>query len=226
MVQAPSSRLTFWRDIHPGLGVAELTTRTAEQPLLGHESDAARTMTPARRAEFAAGRACARHALASIGGPFAPIGIGPQRAPVWPASFVGSITHSGGYAAAVAAREGDVAAVGIDVEALGALTHDLWETVLTEHELDRAARGGQDALFAAVAFSAKECIHKVVAPRTGVVLDFHDAELLRVGDGQWTARIAPTARVFPGWQVRGRFAVDSGLVLCGLVIPAGAYPAV
>jgi len=37
-----------------------------------------------RRQEFAAGRRCARRALASIAGPQIPILMGPIRQPIWP----------------------------------------------------------------------------------------------------------------------------------------------
>src|ERR1700761_3617241 len=58
-----------------------------------------------RRREFAAGRGCARRALAALGLPPAPLLPGEGGAPRWPDGVVGSITHCAGYAAAaVAAR--------------------------------------------------------------------------------------------------------------------------
>ena len=47
-----------------------------------------------RKAEFLAGRYCARAALAQLDGSLAVnIGIGANREPLWPPGFVGSITH-------------------------------------------------------------------------------------------------------------------------------------
>jgi hypothetical protein len=55
-----------------------------------------------RRAEFAAGRVCARSALAELGAPLAPLGVRPDRSPDWPAGLTGSITHTQGFCGAVA----------------------------------------------------------------------------------------------------------------------------
>ena len=50
-------------------------------------------MAPARLAEFAQGRMHARIALARFGLADASIPMGSKRAPLWPAGFVGSISH-------------------------------------------------------------------------------------------------------------------------------------
>src|SRR5215469_16812348 len=63
-----------------------------------------------RRAEFATGRACAHAALDAWGAPDAPLLPGPDRAPLWPDGFVGSISHARGACAAVAAPRAVAAA--------------------------------------------------------------------------------------------------------------------
>src|SRR5690349_17676802 len=55
-----------------------------------------------RRREFAGGRACARRALAALDAPSAALLVAAERAPAWPAGWVGSITHAAGYCGAVA----------------------------------------------------------------------------------------------------------------------------
>src|SRR4051812_41020395 len=70
-----------------------------------------------RRAEFLAGRYAAAMALEALGCPSPwEVGRREDRAPSWPAGFVGSITHGGGLVAAALARSDDCAGIGIDVE--------------------------------------------------------------------------------------------------------------
>jgi 4'-phosphopantetheinyl transferase EntD len=92
------------------------------------------TAGPRRRAEFAAGRLCARAALARLGVPAAPILPGPAGQPRWPAGVTGSITHCAGYRACAVARTTDVTAIGIDAEPDAALPAGLIEKVATGPE--------------------------------------------------------------------------------------------
>src|SRR5579863_9994094 len=69
-----------------------------------------------RRNEFRTGRAVAREALAQIGCLPAAILARAQRDPIWPAGFLGSISHSQHLAFAVATPSSLVEGVGIDVE--------------------------------------------------------------------------------------------------------------
>lgn len=92
------------------------------------------TAGPRRRAEFAAGRLCARAALARLGVPAAPILPGPAGQPRWPAGVTGSITHCAGYRACAVARTTDVAAIGIDAEPDAALPAGLIDMVATGPE--------------------------------------------------------------------------------------------
>ena len=93
-----------------------------------------RTAGPRRRAEFAAGRLCARAALARLGVPAAPILPGPAGQPRWPAGVTGSITHCAGYRACAVARTTEVAAIGIDAEPDAALPAGLIGMVATGPE--------------------------------------------------------------------------------------------
>ena len=65
------------------------------------EEAVVRTAGPRRRAEFTAGRACARAALAALGLPAAPVLAGRAGEPRWPAGVTGSITHCAGVSAPV-----------------------------------------------------------------------------------------------------------------------------
>jgi 4'-phosphopantetheinyl transferase EntD len=87
---------------------------TAAEPSLG------RSIDRARRASGAA-RDLARTLADSLGAARIEILRQPSRAPSWPPELVGSLAHDARYAAAVVARAGSVAGIGIDVEAPEAL---------------------------------------------------------------------------------------------------------
>jgi hypothetical protein len=96
-----------------GLMFAELLPPDVEvamyDPSMAHDvhCDELRLMAsavPRRRAEFAAGRACARAALRRLGINGWPLLVGSKREPLWPAGVVGSITHTDGLVAAAVSR--------------------------------------------------------------------------------------------------------------------------
>src|SRR5207245_11366486 len=113
------------------------------------------------RREFAAGRACARAALHRLGFPRGPLLSGADRAPIWPAGAVGSITHCPGYCAAAVARRRDVRALGIDAELNEPLPDGVAELVCTETELTWTAMSApRGTHWQALIFSAKESVYK------------------------------------------------------------------
>ncbi len=134
---------------------------------------------PKRVAEYTAGRACARAALAQLG--VAPLAI-PSRAdrtPVWPPGFAGSISHGAGRCVAVAAPLARVASLGIDVE--GALLHDatLYRHICHADQLAALAARAELPLPAWIAlmFSAKEAFYKAWFPLTGRFLEFDEVRV-------------------------------------------------
>src|SRR5215831_5118350 len=120
----------------PTVAVAESAggPPAAGPALFPAEAAAVRTAGPRRRAEFTAGRLCARAALARLGVPAAPILPGPAGEPRWPEGVTGSITHCAGYRACAVARTTDVAAIGIDAEPDAALPAGLIERIATGPE--------------------------------------------------------------------------------------------
>src|SRR6266851_1633075 len=92
-------------DILPaGAVAAESFGPPRYRKLLPAEAAAIATANPARRTEFAAGRAVARAALAGLDVPAGPILPGRAGEPRWPDGVVGSITHCAGYRACAVAR--------------------------------------------------------------------------------------------------------------------------
>src|SRR6202165_5059978 len=77
---------------------------------------ALRFATQKRQREFLAGRWCAEQALQRLGAGSTHVAMAADRAPIWPDGVVGSITHTGNFAAAAVAWAADIAGLGIDSE--------------------------------------------------------------------------------------------------------------
>jgi 4'-phosphopantetheinyl transferase EntD len=152
-------------------------------PLYPEEAPAVARAVAKRRAEYAAGRACARAAIAALGGEPGPIPRDAERgAPVWPAGVVGSITHTDGYRAAAVARTGDILTLGIDAEPHGPLPEGVLDVILAT-PAERAALADLTARHPAIhwdrlLFSAKETVYKAWYPYHRRMLGFNEAELL------------------------------------------------
>lgn len=212
----------------PCVAVVEATAALWEEPLAPEEEHCVRRAVAKRVREFRAGRACARHAIRALGLEPPAIPVGPDRAPVWPAGVVGSITHSADFAAAVVARRDDVAGVGIDAERRDAVRPELLARICTPAELrwleEVPGDGELDAdASRALVFSAKECLYKALHPAlAGAALGFHDARLLHPPrEGRFAIEITREDRV-PGVPTRldGRFCTTGRHVVTGLTLPA------
>lgn len=116
----------------------------------------------ARTREFAAGRACARRALGSLGAANRPVAVGSSREPIWPEGFVGSISHTRDYCAAAVAHDHGFAAIGIDVEMCMPVHGAMLRLVCTESE--RRWCAGHDSIAGCLLFSAKESAFKALHP--------------------------------------------------------------
>lgn len=135
---------------------------------------------PSRLREFRAGRVAAKVALVEVGGPVVAIPHGADRAPIWPAGVLGSITHSAtDCLAVVLSRGAGPRGIGLDIEPVAPLSRDLWPSVL-DHEERQAlsaipdCRQGEAAM---ARFAAKEAAYKAQYPLTQRLLEFHDLRL-------------------------------------------------
>jgi 4'-phosphopantetheinyl transferase EntD len=181
-----------------------------------------------RRREFAAGRACARAALGTLGHEPAPLPMGPDRLPVWPAGVAGSITHTAHYALAVVGPDARLAALGVDAEEVAAVDPALWPRILRPEELERlrdleeAARGER----AAAMFSAKEAFYKCQYALTRRWLGFEEVIVEVSGDTFELSVIAPAhpIRRAPSPWI-GRLTFRHGLVVAGIVAERARLPA-
>ena len=129
--------------------------------------------------DFAAGRSCARLALAQFGITDFALRVAEDRRPVWPSSVVGSISHTEGLCVAAVGRRNAFLSVGIDCEVVGHVTSELHATIFTEAEaawVDSVPDTQREAASTLI-FSAKEAFYKCQYPLTGEWLDFADLEI-------------------------------------------------
>lgn len=200
-----------------GWGVA----LAGEGTLCPGEEAAVMRAVPDRRAEFAAGRSAARDALRALGLPPAAIPAGPDRAPVWPAGVVGSISHAAGLCIAAVARHDDCAMLGVDVESDTPLASDLIPEICRAEELTGIACVDRPTT-AKRLFSAKEAAYKAHYPRVRQIFGFHALSVdltrgcARFSDHPDVAAIPPESR----GDLPLRQAVVDGLILSLCAAPA------
>lgn len=152
----------------------------------------------ARVEQFAAGRQCARAALAAIGEAPTALGRGAQRSVRWPPSVWGAISHTEGYAVAVVGRRAHgPGPVGIDAEQVGRVEEHLYPRLFVDGErawLDGVAPDHR-ARAATELFGLKECYYKAQFPLTGAWVGFHDVHVVGPGPGTFD-------RAHRRWELR------------------------
>jgi 4'-phosphopantetheinyl transferase EntD len=181
---------------------------------------------PDRLLEYRAGRHCARVALARLGLAGASIPRNEDRSPIWPAGFVGSITHTRkrqeGWCAAAVARSADFPGVGIDGELDEPLEVKLWSRVLlpAEQAWIEARPDGEQGFWGKLFFSAKEATYKCQYPLTSTFLEFADVEIT----------VEPVAATFDavlrreagalraGHAFHGRYARREGIIATAVAV--------
>jgi 4'-phosphopantetheinyl transferase EntD len=211
-VTAPEGLLAALRGRFGPQVALDLRTVAGPMPLFPAEAAALSRAIPARLAEFSTGRACARAAMAALGLPEAAVPMGPDRAPVWPAGVLGSISHGAGICAAMVARSGPFLGLGLDIETDAPLPPDVVGTVL---QGDEAAVPEADQR---VVFSVKEAVYKAFYGLSGTVWSFDAVRVELTGAG-FIARLAvpvpgwPPARAVPGHVIRRDGVIVTALAL-------------
>lgn len=149
----------------------------AEQALISPRA------SPKYALDLSLGRAAARLALRQLGVPDSPISRGPNREPVWPTGFVGTISHAGGYALAAVAPSTRCGGLGIDVERRVDM-RDITDRIAIPEEqrwLQTLAPETRQR-HALQLFSAKESVFKAFYPQVRAYFGFECAHL------RWDAR--------------------------------------
>ncbi len=144
------------------------------------EEQAVLKAVPRRRAEFRAGRASARAALSRLGVRTPePILMANDRKPMWPAGYIGSISHCQDFCIAAVAPASALYGLGIDVEPRKPLPNDVQDLILIASDyIDSALITALGELVCSrLIFSAKESIYKCMNPVLRLELDFHDVQV-------------------------------------------------
>lgn len=177
------------------------------------ESAALGAVGTLRARQFAAGRSHAKAALAKLGIACADLLRAPSGAPAWPPGVVGSIAHAEldgrVHAVAVAARSGEFASIGVDLEAQRVLHAKDWHALLTPAELraTQALAVDQRARAVMQRWCAKEAAAKALSQE-------------RTDLRQLVVRGVPDDHAFG--QFGGRFAV-AGRGMAGAFATLGSW---
>ncbi len=132
-----------------------------------------------RRAEYLAGRVCARHALAALDIHVNTLSALPDRQVDWPAPARGSITHARDLAAALISTAPFHQGLGVDAERW--LTPERADYLAASILAPREQQAVKDftceqrARAITLTFSLKESLFKALYPLTGTRFYFHDA---------------------------------------------------
>lgn len=201
-------------------------------PAFPEEESAVSKAVPKRRAEFRAGRACARAALSHLGvrTPGA-ILKAEDRRPVWPAGYVGSISHCRDFCMAAVARASAFRGLGLDVEPPEPLPGDVHELILVPRDdVDGTliTAFGEPVCHRLI-FSAKESIYKCINPVLRIEFEFDDVQVaIRPEDrstpstGRFEA--SPTDKapssLNPLKPLHGRYVVTETHLVTSLLWPA------
>jgi 4'-phosphopantetheinyl transferase EntD len=189
--------------------------------LLPEETMCIETAVLKRQREFAAGRVCARLALATMGFVKEPLLATQERMPRWPKGAVGSISHTDAYCVAVAGLEQHFSGIGVDTEIVGRVEPDLWPQVFRFEEMERLKPLSQSRQIeiATVMFSAKEAFYKCQFALTRAWLGFEDVSVETAGD---RFRVVVCNRninaALAQESLHGHFAIDGTRVVCGMAI--------
>jgi enterobactin synthetase component D len=187
-------------------------------------SEGLRRAVPKRQAEYIAGRWCAAVAIRSLEEGFAGQIESVERAPLWPAGFVGSITHTKSFAWAAVARTRDLRGVGVDAETIPSSGGvEAIKRVATSPDDDPAPEGDAvaEAIHYALLFSAKESLFKCLHPLVGKMFWYGDAAVAFVpGAGRFRATLKTEldAEFREGTTLEGSYSVGEGRVYTAVTV--------
>ena len=158
----------------PGTGVFYSSALPTHAKLLPAETGCTHDMVEKRRREFTHGRYCARQAMQKLELPVSPILKSPDRAPIWPGSICGSISHSGETAAAIIAYRSEIAGIGLDIESAEPLTPEIAQMICRPGEQSP----NQNGKHAKLLFSIKEAVYKCIYPLIHCFVDFQEMQII------------------------------------------------
>ncbi len=173
-----------------------------------------------RKQHFCTGRYCARQALKRFVSDQPAILRGRRNQPLWPAGTVGSISHSSVMTGALAAAADDYLGLGLDIEVVGAVKPEMWDSLFLEKEKQFLNRvDNPKDIYATLLFSLKESFYKLQYPLTGIFLEFQHLSIQPAGNSflfavDWPGHQPP----FAATDVQARWFVeeDQIITVCSL----------
>jgi 4'-phosphopantetheinyl transferase EntD len=210
----------------PGIVIQESSLGGSDEQLYPEELALVSNCHEKRRREIVASRRCARNALAALGITGFPLLRGPDRAPIWPPTVVGAITHTdgcpNGYCGVAVAKKDLTLGIGVDAEPAQPLARELWPQILDEHEQYDAQAASVPGIYAHLVFSAKETTYKLLYPFSGRFLDFSDIHI-QVHDQQGIFFADLVGAIhdlrLPDQRLIGRYLVDDELIVTAMALP-------
>ena len=224
----PASLSTGLCELFPqGALTAELRGAGDPRALYPEEARHLHQAVKKRAEEFAAGRLCARLLLGEFGIRHFAIEVGAHRQPVWPEDLVGSITHTSGFCAAVAAPKKYLRSVGIDTEITGGVKRELWRAICTPAETRwmRSLPQSEQRAAATVIFSAKEAFYKCQFALTQERLVFHDVsvELPAWGEKRGAFKVVANRgmelEASAAFPLQGQYLFHEQFITSGIALP-------
>jgi 4'-phosphopantetheinyl transferase EntD len=192
----------------------------ADDDLFPVERQAIARAVARRRAEFGAGRFYARRALGKLGCPPGPVPVGDDRRAIWPAGYIGSISHSDRLCVAAAASSSAYLGIGVDIEDDAPLDEENLRMLIVRGD----ETGAGDAERAKLLFVVKEAVFKAYHPATGLFLDFSDVAVTLDPERQsfravLTRETLPRPGAGAGAAFVGGFRRIAGHYLAALAVP-------
>lgn len=158
-------------------------------------------VTIKRRAEYLAVRYAAQRLLRARDC-YDNVDSAPNRAPVWPAGFCGSLSHTSEYAIAVIAPAVGVTIPGVDIEVLS--QPDIKEiadtfTIRQEGDYLLSIENINIETLLVIVFSAKESLYKSLYPEVGLFFDFDVACFCEINTQEKTFTLIPIQTLSPDY---------------------------
>lgn len=177
-----------------------------------------------RKAEFVAGRFVAQRALTALGATDLAIRIGANRAPVWPESYTGSISHSQKIAISAVANRDYAKSIGLDVESMlgEKIAKNIVDSILVESEKKFLRLSVYTApTMVTLIFSAKESLFKALYHEVGCYFDYNAVRLVDIDfhKGEFVVELMQdlTSDLRFGSCFEGVFELDKHSVLTAII---------
>lgn len=142
-----------------------------------------------RIAEFSTGRYCARQALERFGCSDSAVLADKYGAPIWPAGYMGSISHCSDLAVAVVATRSAGISFGVDIEDAVNIEDEVVAMISSPNELEKLLvlpRCDLPISWRTVLFSAKESAFKAIFSATGSAAAPRDISVTIDVDGSFS----------------------------------------